>query len=60
MTIYMITTRDEYELPVCVADTVRELSKKTGIPYRTITTALYLKIKGYARVEIEEDDDDNE
>ena len=40
MKIYMMTTQDKYELPLAIADSVRELSKLTGVPAKTITQAL--------------------
>lgn len=40
MTIYMMTTKDEYELPLAVADSVGELAKMTGVNPRKITYSL--------------------
>lgn len=34
--LYVATTRDKYELPIAVADSVKELAELTGIPYKTI------------------------
>lgn len=34
--IYMITTADEYEFPICMADSWRSLSQKSGIHVSTL------------------------
>ena len=40
MTIYMMTTKDKYELPLAVADSVGELAELTGVNPRKITYSL--------------------
>ena len=40
MTLYLMTTQDEYELPLMVCDTVSELSRKSGTPAKTISQAI--------------------
>lgn len=56
MKIYMQTTKDDYELPVLVADNVNELATAAGVAASTILSAISHKYKGWARVEIEEDE----
>lgn len=34
--LYVMTTKDKYELPLVVSDSTRELSEKTGVPVNTI------------------------
>ena len=36
MIVYMKVTRDEYELPIAIADTVGELARMTGASKETI------------------------
>lgn len=36
MIVYMKVTRDKYELPIAVADSVRELSRMTGTTENSI------------------------
>ena len=36
--LWMAVTPDEYELPLCVADTARELAEKYGTTTNTIIT----------------------
>ena len=37
---YLLITADEFELPVLIADSYKELSKLSGYPYRTLQSAL--------------------
>ena len=48
--LYVITTKDEYELPMFVADTIRELSEMTGIKRKTLTHYFTLGRKGYYKI----------
>ena len=41
MTVYMKITRDKYELPEAVADSIIELARMCGVSWRTIDGALY-------------------
>ena len=56
--MYMCVENDEYELPVAVADTERELSRITNISYSTIHSLLKGhssgKILGLKVVEVED------
>lgn len=58
--LYMKVTRDEFELPVAVADSVAELAKMLGIKPNTVSRSLSRqKCHGrkscYRKVEIIED-----
>lgn len=61
MKVYMEITLDKYELPVAVADSVKELAKLRNISADTIYNVMYhSKIKGfkrckYIKIELEED-----
>lgn len=60
MTIYMKTTKDEYELPVAVSDTLRGLAAILGVTPGCISSSISHKRKGYYKVEIEDDGADND
>lgn len=48
--MWMKVTADEYELPVCVADTARELAEMTGVTIGTVVAGATRARKGiYAR-----------
>ena len=38
--LYLLVSKDEYELPLAVCDSVYELSKKTGATENTIKSSL--------------------
>lgn len=59
MTLYIKVTKDKYELPVAVADTVVELAKMVGTTEQSIYSSMsHAKVRGqnspYKKVEIEE------
>ena len=62
MFLYLKTTTDEYELPLAVAESVRELAELTGIPERSMASIISRVRKGrsdtkcYHIVEVEDDD----
>lgn len=56
MTLYMKVTNDEYELPVAVADTGRELADMVGTTRGVIFSAISKGYKTYQKVEVEDDD----
>ena len=41
MTVYMKITKDKYELPEAIADSIIELARMCGVSWRTIDGALY-------------------
>ncbi len=63
-TIWMLVTRDEYELPLAVANSAEELARITGKSANTIKSSAgkykkgLLKTCSYRRVDLEEDKDD--
>lgn len=61
MTVYMEVTRDKYELPIAVANTVYELANMTNTSVNAIRSNIcHAKKKGYkckyVKVEVEECD----
>lgn len=40
MTLYMMTTKDKYELPLAVADSMQELARITGANLNSIQSCL--------------------
>lgn len=54
MKLYLRVTRDKYELPEAVADSIKELSEMTGIKRNSIRSLLSHKRKGWCRVEFDE------
>ena len=60
MKLYIKVTSDEYELPIAVADSKRELAKMVGVRPRSVNDALYSAKKrggtsAYKEVEIEDE-----
>ena len=49
MIVYMKVTRDKYELPVAIADTVGELAKMTGASKETIFSNISHQKRGSIR-----------
>ena len=61
MTLYIKVTSDEYELPLAVGDTVRELAKMLGVKSDSIYSQMsHSKHNGYfcSYQKIEVDDED--
>ena len=60
MTLYMKVTKDEYELPVAVADTKAELARMLGIKRDHVRSAFShakkFKNPTYVVVEVEDND----
>ena len=60
--LWMLVTSDQYELPLMIADTVRELSQKSGISVSAIRSGANRYRDGkmhrsqYHRVSLEEGD----
>ena len=53
--IYIATTFDKYELPIAVADTVKELSELTGANKKSIANRVSDGRSHYYRVEVNEE-----
>lgn len=60
MILYVKTTLDEYELPLAVAESPKELAKMTGTNVNVILSSLSHKRKGWYRIEVDDLDEDTE
>lgn len=63
--LYMKVSRDKYELPEAVADTIVGLSKLLGVKPNTVDHYFYLQRKygmncGYVKVIIDDEEDEAE
>lgn len=56
--LYVVTTQDEYELPIAVGDSVQEVSKMTGIPPKTISTSISLGRPYYYKIDVSDEIED--
>ena len=61
MKVFMEITKDEYQLPVAVADSVKSLAEKVGVTTNSITSALSKQRHGifrsrYIEVELGEEE----
>lgn len=50
--LYMATTKDEYELPIAVADSVSELAEMLGMRATTISIYLTLGRPGFYKIAV--------
>ena len=63
MVCWMKVTRDKYEFPIVIADTVKQLAEICGVTTNSIYSA-YCRAKHgggftmYKRIEMEDEDDD--
>lgn len=55
MKLYMKTTTDKYELPIAVSESPDELAEMIGIKKTSLMCAISNKVKGYHRIEIDEE-----
>lgn len=60
--LYMLVSRDKYELPIIVADSAGILARKLGIqPHSIMSTMINAKMQGYrcqyVKVEYDEDNE---
>lgn len=66
MTVYVLVSRDQYELPLLVTDTQEEMAQILGIRANSIATHIYKHRKGlikkshFLSVEIDDADDDSD
>lgn len=56
MTLYLAISKDEYKLPLAVADSVAELSRMTGAKVNTIHCAIKKGYETFERVIIEDEE----
>lgn len=60
--LYLKVTKDKYELPLCVADTMEKLANKCGVTKGAIAKSLFdvkhgvIKQSQYKRVELIDND----
>ena len=52
--LYMLVTKDEYELPLYVTDNAKELAKKCNLEYGSLKTMISKGKPGYRKVVIDE------
>lgn len=55
--LYMKTTGDKLDLPVAVADSPGELARIIGTKKSVVLSSISHKIRGWHRIEIEEDEE---
>ena len=61
MTVWILVTKDEFELPVAIADTAKELARICGVSNRTVISGALRNKSGkvkksrYIKVEIDDD-----
>lgn len=55
--LYMIVTRDKYELPIAIEDSSAELARRIGMNPKTLRSCMSKGYKGYCKVEIDEEED---
>lgn len=61
MKLWMKVTDDEYELPIAIGDSAKELAARVGVTENVVHTLVYRKRKGinkssiYVKVEIEDE-----
>ena len=58
MTLYIKTTTDKFELPICVEESPKLLAMRLGLTRRSVSTMCSKGINGYHRIKIEEDETD--
>lgn len=51
--LYMIVTRDKYELPLIVEDSPTALAERIGMNPKTLKSSISKGYKGYCRVEVD-------
>lgn len=52
MKLYMRTTMDEYELPVAVAESARELARMIGTSEDAVFSSISQKHRGWYKIEV--------
>lgn len=62
MTLYMVTTNDEYELPLIVSDNQKDIAEYTGANRNSVKRAFYrskhIPRSIYQSVEVDDEEDD--
>lgn len=57
MTLYMRVTNDEYELPVAIAETKKDLSRMLGLNDSAVSKVMQYKSPLYVAVEVDNDEE---
>lgn len=55
MILWLKVTKDEYQLPLAVADTAAELARMTGVKPDSLYSMRSHGVKEYIKVEVEDD-----
>ena len=56
MTIFLKVTHDEYELPIAVADSKKELAEILGLTRQTVLSYYSRKQRGFIKVNVEDEE----
>lgn len=56
MILWLKVTKDEYQLPLAVADTAAELARMTGVKPDSLYAMRCHGVKEYIKVEVEDDE----
>lgn len=56
MKLYIKTTKDKYELPLAVAESVAELAKMVGHSKGTVASMITRNQNGYRKIVIDDDE----
>ena len=56
--LYLFTTRDEYELPIFVADSAKEMSEMTGFTIGSVYKCISAGYSGWHKVIVDMEDDE--
>lgn len=52
--VYIMTTKDKYEFPIMIEDSLVELSRKSGVSKATIKSSIRRGAVGYKKIRIDE------
>ena len=55
--LYMVTTRDDLELPIIVEDNMIEIAEKLGMQKASVRSCFSHKYNGYHRIELDEENE---
>ena len=58
MKLYLAVSKDEFKLPLIVADSLKELSEFTGASVNTIASSISKGYGAYERVIIDDEEDE--
>lgn len=56
MTLFLKVTLDEYELPIAVAESKRELAEILGLTRQTVLSYYSRKQRGFIKVNVEDEE----